>query len=73
MDFIAEIEKQLDIKCSKNMMSLQPGDVPKTWADVDDLFKYIDFKPRIGFEEGIRNFVDWYQLQFSDSKLQATE
>lgn len=74
MDFISEIEKQLGIECQKKMMPLQSGDVPKTWAKVDDLFHYIDFKPRIGFEEGIRNFVAWYQLHFSESKkLQTTE
>jgi UDP-glucuronate 4-epimerase len=64
MDFINEIEKQLAIKARKKMLPMQPGDVPKTWADVDDLFDYIDFKPQIGIEEGIRNFLEWYIRYF---------
>ncbi len=68
MDFIAEIEKQLGIKAQKEMMPMQPGDVPKTWANVDDLFEYIDFQPQIGIEEGIENFVDWYKDYFIPAK-----
>jgi len=63
-DFIREIEKQLGVTARKKLLPMQPGDVPKTWADVDDLFEYIDFKPRVGIEEGIRNFVDWYKSYF---------
>jgi len=64
MDFIHEIEKQLDIKAEKNMMPMQPGDVQRTWADVEDLFEYIDFRPQVGIEEGIKNFIDWYKRYF---------
>jgi UDP-glucuronate 4-epimerase len=64
MDFISEIEKQLNIKANKKMLPMQPGDVPKTWANVDDLFDYIEFKPEIGIEEGIKNFVDWYESYY---------
>lgn len=64
MDFIYEIENQLGIEAEKNMMPMQPGDVPKTWADVEDLFEYIDFKPQVGVEEGIKNFVNWYKSYF---------
>lgn len=61
MDFIHEIEKQLGVKAKKNLMEIQPGDVPATWADVDDLFSYIDYKPQIGIEEGIKEFIKWYK------------
>lgn len=64
MDFISEIENQLGIKAQKKMLPMQPGDVPKTWADVEDLFDYINFKPKVGIEKGIRNFVDWYKNYF---------
>lgn len=64
MDFIREIENQLGIKAKKNMLPMQPGDVPKTWANVDDLFDYIDFKPQVEIEEGIRNFMEWYIRYF---------
>lgn len=64
MDFITEIEKQLGIEAQKQMLPIQPGDVPKTWAKVDDLFDYIDFKPQIGIKKGISNFTDWYKSYF---------
>ena len=64
MDFIGEIEKQLGKEAEKNMMPMQPGDVPKTWADVEDLFEYIDFKPQVGIDEGVKNFIDWYKEYF---------
>lgn len=71
MDFISEIEKQLDITAKKNMLPIQPGDVPKTWANVDDLFEYIDFRPQVRIEEGIQNFTDWYLDYFiSDKKTE---
>lgn len=60
MDFIHEIEHQLGFEAEKKMLPMQPGDVPKTWADVDDLFDYIGFHPQVGYKKGIRNFVEWY-------------
>lgn len=72
MDFVHEIENQLGIKADKKMLPMQPGDVPKTWADVDDLFEYIDFRPQVGIKEGIRNFIDWYKEYFiSTNKMKA--
>jgi UDP-glucuronate 4-epimerase len=65
MDFIGEIEKQLGIEAEKNMMDMQPGDVAKTWADVDDLFEYINFRPQIGIQKGIKNFIHWYQAYYN--------
>ncbi len=64
MKFITEIEKQLDIEAEKNMMVMQPGDVPKTWADVDELFEYTDYRPQVDIEEGIKKFIDWYKVYF---------
>lgn len=68
MDFIGEIEKQLGIRAQKKMLSMQPGDVPKTWADVEDFYSYTDFRPQVGIEEGIRNFIDWYKSYYVASK-----
>jgi len=65
MDFIREIENNLGIEAEKNMMPIQPGDVPKTWADVDNLFELTDFKPQITVQEGIKSFVDWYRDYYS--------
>jgi len=65
MDFIGEIENQLGIEAEKNMMDMQPGDVAKTWADVEDLFEYINFRPQIGIQKGIKNFIHWYQAYYN--------
>ena len=64
MYFINKIEKQLGVQAQKNMMPMQPGDVPKTWADVEDFFSYTDFKPKVGVDEGIKEFVNWYYDYF---------
>ena len=61
MDFIHEIEKKLGKEAEKKMMPIQPGDVPATWADVSDLFEMIDYKPKVGIEEGVKAFIDWYK------------
>ena len=61
MDYISAIEEALGIKAEKELLPLQPGDVPDTYADVDDLVKDFDYKPSMGLEEGVKNFVDWYQ------------
>ncbi|MEX1211404.1 MAG: NAD-dependent epimerase [Balneolaceae bacterium] len=65
MDFIAEIEDQLGVKAKKNLMEIQPGDVPATWADVNDLFDYIDYKPSVGIKEGVAAFVEWYRSYYN--------
>lgn len=60
MDFIKAIEEKVGKKAIINFMPLQPGDVPSTYANVDDLYRDIDFKPQTSIKEGIGNFVDWY-------------
>jgi UDP-glucuronate 4-epimerase len=65
MDFIHEIEQNLEIEADKNLMPIQPGDVPKTWADVDNLFELTDFKPQVSVKEGVKNFVDWYKEYYN--------
>jgi UDP-glucuronate 4-epimerase len=71
MDFIHEIEEQLGVKADKKMLELQPGDVPKTWANVDDFHAYTNFKPRVGIKEGICNAMDWY-THYSSKEAQLT-
>ena len=60
MDFIKTLENKLGKKAKKNMMPIQAGDVPSTYADVSDLIADLDYKPKITIEDGISNFVDWY-------------
>jgi len=59
--FIEVIEKCLGKKANKNLMPLQPGDVPQTYANVDDLINDVGFKPETSIEDGIARFVDWYR------------
>ena len=59
--FIELIEKALGKTAEKEFMDLQPGDVPATYADVDDLVNDVGFKPATLLEDGIRRFVDWYK------------
>jgi UDP-glucuronate 4-epimerase len=61
MEFIEAIEKKLGKKAKKNMLPLQPGDVPATWADVSDLVRDIDYKPDTSIEVGIAKFIEWYR------------
>jgi UDP-glucuronate 4-epimerase len=61
MDFIEAIENALGKKLQKNMMPLQAGDVPATYANVDDLVKNLDYKPSTPVQKGIDNFVAWYR------------
>lgn len=55
------IEAAVGRKALKNMLPLQPGDVPRTFANIDALVEDIGFRPRTPIEEGIRRFVDWYR------------
>ena len=64
MYFIACLEKALGRKAKKNFLSLQPGDVPATCADVDDLAADVGFAPSTPIEEGIARFVDWYRSYY---------
>ena len=69
MDFITAIENKLGKKIDKNMMPIQAGDVPATFANVQDLIDDLDYKPETPIQEGINNFVDWYLEFFGyDSK-----
>lgn len=59
--FIEIIEQRTGKKAQKNLLPMQPGDVPATYADVDGLINDVGYKPETSVEEGIANFVDWYR------------
>lgn len=65
MEFVEAIENKLGKVAKKNYMDLQPGDVPETYANVDDLFNNIDFKPETTIQDGVNKFVDWYLKYYS--------
>lgn len=60
MDFIEAIEKKLNLKAEKIMLPIQPGDVPKTHADVADLVEDLEYRPSTSITEGVGHFLDWY-------------
>jgi len=64
-EFIRMLEAQLGRKAKMNLLPMQPGDVPKTFADVDDLMKDVGFKPATSLEDGIRHFVKWYREYYT--------
>ena len=61
MRYIEVLEECLGREAQKNFMPMQPGDVPATYANVDDLVRDVGFKPETPIEEGIRRFVAWYK------------
>jgi len=61
LDMIATLERALGREAQKNMLPLQPGDVPATYADVDDLMRDVGFRPGTSIEAGIDRFVRWYR------------
>ncbi len=65
MHLISVLEDALGKKAEKNMLPIQPGDVPATWADVDDLIQDVGFKPETSIETGVQNFVSWYKNYYS--------
>ncbi|MBD1920416.1 NAD-dependent epimerase [Microcoleus sp. FACHB-831] len=65
--FIEVLEDCLGRKATKNMLPLQPGDVPETYADIADLTRDIGFKPNTPIEVGIPRFVDWYRSYYADN------
>ena len=61
MDVIATLERELGQTAVKNMLPMQPGDVPATYADIDDLARDVGFRPATPIAEGLRRFVAWYR------------
>jgi len=62
--YIAVLEEKLGIEAKRNLLPLQPGDVPDTYADVSDLVRDVGYKPDTDIEVGIGNFVDWYRSYY---------
>ena len=65
MDYIAALEKALGKRAKMDMLPLQPGDVPDTYADVTDLVEMLEYKPSTPIDKGIANFVAWYRNYFN--------
>jgi UDP-glucuronate 4-epimerase len=61
MAYIASLEEALGMKAKMNMLPMQAGDVPSTFADVDDLVKDVAYRPSTSVQQGVSNFVKWYR------------
>jgi UDP-glucuronate 4-epimerase len=61
LHFVEVLERTLGRKAEKKLMPLQPGDVPATYADIDDLARDVGFAPETPIEVGIPRFVQWYR------------
>jgi UDP-glucuronate 4-epimerase len=60
MRYIEVIEECLGRKATKNFLPMQPGDVPETYADIDDLVRDVGYRPATPIETGVRRFVHWF-------------
>ena len=61
LEVVRLLEETLGKKAKRELMPMQPGDVPATYADVDDLMRDVDFRPATPIAEGIRRFTEWYR------------
>ena len=66
LDYINALEKALGKTAIKNLLPMQPGDVPDTYADVDDLIADLDYQPNTSIEAGVQHFVDWFNVYYSN-------
>lgn len=64
MDFITQIEQELGVEAKKEFLPMQPGDVPKTWANVDDLMRDYNYKPGTSVKDGVHHFIAWYKSYY---------
>ena len=69
MRYIEVIEECLGRKAQKNFLPMQPGDVPETFADIDDLVRDVGYRPATPIETGVRHFVDWFCQYYGYKKV----
>ncbi|WP_396590094.1 NAD-dependent epimerase [Allomuricauda sp. R78024] len=65
MDFINAIEQKLNLIAKKEFLPMQPGDVQKTWANVNDLVKNYAYSPNTPIKKGVSEFIDWYKFFYN--------
>ncbi len=63
--YIETLERCLGRKAEKKLLPLQPGDVPDTWADVEDLVQDVGYRPMTSVEQGVQAFVEWYRKYYA--------
>ena len=65
LSFIELMEKAFDSTVNKNLLPIQPGDVPDTYADVSRLTELTGYQPKTPIEEGVQKFAQWYKAYYS--------
>ena len=65
LDYISAIEDALNIEAKKEFLPIQPGDIPDTFANVEDLAKDFNYKPSMPLKIGVENFVNWYKKHYN--------
>jgi len=68
LDYIQALELELGIKAKKELLPLQPGDVPDTYADISDLVRDFNFQPKMPLKQGVKNFIAWYRKYYNGYK-----
>ncbi len=66
MDYIGALEKSLGKEAKKEFLPIQPGDVPDTWANIDDLVEQFDYKPSTSVKQGVANFAAWFKGYYKE-------
>ncbi len=61
LDFVKTIEHELGVKAKVTELPMQPGDVEKSWANIDKARKELGYEPKVSIEEGVKNFIAWYR------------
>jgi UDP-glucuronate 4-epimerase len=61
LEVVRLLEEAIGKKAKRELLPMQPGDVPATYADVDDLMREVDFRPNTPIVEGIGRFIEWYR------------
>jgi len=64
LDFIEKLEKEFGRTAIKDLKPIQPGDVEKTWANIEKLKNWCNYIPKTNFDEGIHNFANWYKSYY---------
>lgn len=64
MNYIGALENALGKEANKEFLPMQPGDVPDTWANVQDLVQQFNYQPETSIEDGIANFASWFKAYY---------
>ena len=71
LTFVSTIEQAIGKKAYKVFLPMQPGDVPCTYADMDDFARDFGFRPCTPIEEGLKRFVQWYREYYLETEKMA--